>query len=120
MPPVRTLRLGLLVVSVAIVGLVIHVNGDGGPWELLVWALAFLTAIVAVRLAHRESATSLARIAAATGTVPYSGRRLPHGLARRHGAVARRPRQGAVPRAHGGEFGALGWERAQGRREGTA
>ena len=49
MPPVRTLRLGLLVVPAAIVGASIHVNGDGGAWELLVWGLAIVTAILAFR-----------------------------------------------------------------------
>ncbi len=80
----RTLRFWLLVVAAAIVGLLVHVNGDGGRWELLVWGLALLTASLAVLLAQREATTSLARIAAATGTVPYSGRLHPDGSWRGH------------------------------------
>ncbi len=106
MPPVRTLRLGLLVVSAAIVGLLIHVNGDGGPWELLVWALAFLTAILALRLARREAAASLARIAAATGTVPYSGRLHPDGSWRGHVAGP------GAARMLGGPYTAEAWAAA--------
>ena len=106
MPPVRTLRLGLLVVSAVIVGLLIHVNGDGGVWELLVWALALLTAVLAVRLAQREAATSLARIAAATGTVPYSGRLHPDGSWRGHVAGP------GAARMLGGPYTAEAWAAA--------
>ncbi|MDX6377797.1 MAG: hypothetical protein QOE98_2100, partial [Gaiellaceae bacterium] len=80
----RTLRFGLLVVPAAAVGLLVHVNGDGGVWELLVWGLAVLTAVLAMRLAQREATASLARIAAATGTVPYAGRLHPDGSWRGH------------------------------------
>jgi PAS domain-containing protein len=81
---VRTLRFGLLVLPAAGVGLLVHVHGDGGLWELLVWGLLLLTAALAMRLAQREATASLARIAAATGTVPYSGRLHPDGSWRGH------------------------------------
>ncbi len=106
MPPVRTLRLGLLVVPAAIVGALIHVNGDGGVWELLVWGLAIVTAILAFRLAQREAATSLARIAAATGTVPYSGRLHPDGSWRGHVAGP------GAARMLGRPYSAEGWAAA--------
>jgi PAS domain-containing protein len=103
---VRTLRFGLLVVPAAVVGLLVHVNGDGGVWELLVWALAFLTAGLAVMLAQREAATSLARIAAATGTVPYSGRLHPDGSWRGHVAGP------GAAKLLGGPYSAAAWAQA--------
>jgi len=103
---VRTLRFALLVVPAALVGLLVHVNGDGGLWELLVWALVSLTAWLAVLLAQREATTSLARIAAATGTVPYSGRLHPDGSWRGHVAGP------GATKLLGEPYGAAAWARA--------
>lgn len=80
----RTFRFVLLVVPAVIVALLVHANGDGGLWELLVWGLAFLTAALAMLLVKRDAAAALTRIATATGTVPYGGRLHPDGSWRGH------------------------------------
>ncbi len=66
----RTLRFGLMVVPAASVGLVLHLSGDGGRWEVLAWGLTFLTATVAIWLGQQASSAEF-RVRTAAGAVRW-------------------------------------------------
>jgi len=84
MAPVHAPRLVLLLVPAMTAVVIAHAYDGEGKWELLVSVLAVLAATLAILLARRDASTALARIAAATGTVPYAGRLHPDGSWRGH------------------------------------
>ena len=84
MAPVHAPRLALLLVPAMAAVVVAHAYDGEGRWEVLVSILAVLAATLAILLARRDASTALARIATATGTVPYAGRLHPDGSWRGH------------------------------------
>jgi len=85
---------------------VAHAYDGEGKWELLVSVLAVVAAILAILLARRDVATALARISAATGTVPYAGRLHPDGSWRGHVAGP------GAARMLGGAYSGAAWAAA--------
>ena len=84
----------------------VHVNGDGGAWELLVsGARRRWRRSLAILLAQREAATVAGAHRAATGTVPYSGRLHPDGSWRGHVAGP------GAARMLGAPYSAAAWAR---------
>jgi PAS domain-containing protein len=84
MAPVHAPRIVLLLVPAMTAVVIAHAYDGEGKWELLVSVLAVLAATLAILLARRDASTALARIATATGTVPYAGRLHPDGSWRGH------------------------------------
>jgi PAS domain-containing protein len=99
-------RLVLLLVPAMAAVVVAHAYDGEGKWELLVSVLAVVAAILAILLARRDVATALARISAATGTVPYAGRLHSDGSWRGHVAGP------GATRMLGGPYSGAAWAAA--------